>query len=107
MRAKFGRDPTAGSKKLPFKFISRYLYISTIDLFIVGKYIVRKRRWSIEEKAAVERQLNRFLQTMKVPGKRDCEEAVESEGALQNRCWESVKYYVHNCIQTKKRKLRM
>ena len=23
MRAKFGRDPTAGSKKLPFKFISR------------------------------------------------------------------------------------
>ena len=27
MRAKFGRDPTAGSKKLPFKFISRYRLI--------------------------------------------------------------------------------
>ena len=25
MRAKFGRDPTAGSKKLPFKFISRLI----------------------------------------------------------------------------------
>ena len=26
MRAKFGCDPTAGSKKLPFNFISRLLF---------------------------------------------------------------------------------
>ena len=72
-----------------------------------GLHIEMARRWSMEENEAVERQLNRFLQTMKVPGKRDCEEAVEKEDALQNRCWESVKYYVHNCIQTTTRKLRM
>ena len=28
MRAKFGRDPTAVSKKMPFKFISRYIIIN-------------------------------------------------------------------------------
>ncbi len=76
-------------------------------LLLGGLNVEMARRWSMEEKAAVEGQLNRFLQTMKVPGKRDCEEAVENEGALQNRCWESVKYYVHNCIQTTKRTLRM
>ena len=66
---------------------------------------MKKRRWSIEEKAAVERHLNRFLQTLKVPGKRDCEEAVENEDALQSRSWKNVKFYVYNCIQTKKRRL--
>ena len=27
MRAKFGRDPTAGSKKVPFNFISRWAHV--------------------------------------------------------------------------------
>ena len=27
MRAKFGRDPTAVSKKVPFNFISRFVYV--------------------------------------------------------------------------------
>ena len=76
-----------------------------MGLFVAGKTSVKKRRWSIEEKAAVERHLSRFLQTMRVPGKRDCEEAVENEDALQSRSWENVKFYVYNCIQTKKRRL--
>ena len=58
-------------------------------LLLGGLHVEMARRWSMEEKAAVERQLDIFLQ--KVPGKRDCEETVENEGALQNRCWESVK----------------
>ena len=32
MRAKFGRDPMAGSKKLTFKFISRYSHCSTFKI---------------------------------------------------------------------------
>ena len=31
MRAKFGSDPTAGSKNLSFKFISRFLYFININ----------------------------------------------------------------------------
>ena len=51
-------------------------------LLLGGLHVEMARQWSMEEKAAVERQLNRFLQTMKVSGKRDCEEALENEGAL-------------------------
>ena len=32
MRARFGSDPTAGSKILSFKFISRYVSRGVIDL---------------------------------------------------------------------------
>ena len=42
MRAKFGRDPTAGSKKLPFKFISRYLQSLrsiNLSLFYLGLFV--------------------------------------------------------------------
>ena len=36
-------------------------------LLLGGLHVEMARRWSMEEKAAVARQLNRFLQTMKVP----------------------------------------
>ena len=36
MRAKFGCDPTAVSKKVPFNFISRYVGISQI--FILSEF---------------------------------------------------------------------
>ena len=32
MRAKFGRDPTAGSKKLTFKFISRLIFVIALSI---------------------------------------------------------------------------
>ena len=35
-------------------------------LLLGGLHVEMARRWSMEEKAAVERQRNRFLQTMKV-----------------------------------------
>ena len=67
---------------------------------------MRKKPSSHEEKSAVEKHLNRFIKMMKVPGKKACVEAVELESTLQCRSWEAVKYYVYNCIQMKKKKLR-
>ena len=63
-----------------------------------------KKPWSHEEeKSAVEKHLNVFITMMKAPGKKACAETVELESALQCRSWEAVKYYVYNCIQTKKK----
>ena len=41
MRAKFGCDPTAGSKKLPFNFISRYFVVVIFLLLIFSNYFTK------------------------------------------------------------------
>lgn len=63
-----------------------------------------KRLWSEEEQAAVRRQLGDFCELVKVPGKRDCDACLAAEPALSTRTWKEVKYFVHNSIQSMKRK---
>lgn len=63
-----------------------------------------KRLWSEEEQAAVRRQLGDFCKLVKVPGKKDCDACLAAEPALNTRTWREVKYYVHNSIQSMKRR---
>ncbi|XP_037095926.1 M-phase phosphoprotein 8 isoform X1 [Syngnathus acus] len=63
-----------------------------------------KRLWSIEEQAAVRRQFGDFCKLVKVPGKKDCDACLAAEPALISRTWREVKYFVHNNIQSMKRR---
>ncbi|XP_029935963.1 M-phase phosphoprotein 8 isoform X2 [Myripristis murdjan] len=63
-----------------------------------------KRLWSEEEQAAVKRQLGDFCKLVKVPGKKECDACLSAEPALRSRTWREVKYYVHNTIQSMKRR---
>lgn len=63
-----------------------------------------KRLWNEEEQAAVKRRFGDFCKLVKVPGKKDCDACLAAEPALSNRTWREVKYYVHNSIQSMKRR---
>lgn len=63
-----------------------------------------KRLWSEEEQAAVRRQFGDFCKLVKVPGKRDCDACLAAEPALNSRTWREVKYFVHNSIQSMRKK---
>ncbi|KAM4731455.1 M-phase phosphoprotein 8 isoform 2-T2 [Anableps anableps] len=63
-----------------------------------------KRLWSEEEQAAVRRQFGDFCQLAKVPGKKECDRCLAAEPALSTRTWREVKYFVHNSIQSLKRR---
>ncbi|XP_034417095.1 M-phase phosphoprotein 8 isoform X2 [Cyclopterus lumpus] len=63
-----------------------------------------KRLWSKEEQAAVRRQLGDFCKLVKVPGKKDCDACLAAEPVLNTRTWREVKYFVHNTIQSLKRR---
>ena len=47
MRAKFGSDPTAGSKILSFKFISRLYYLRFLLLPCVTKIILTEKLFGV------------------------------------------------------------
>ncbi|XP_077435661.1 M-phase phosphoprotein 8 isoform X2 [Vanacampus margaritifer] len=63
-----------------------------------------KRLWSTEEQVAVRRQFGDLCKLVKVPGKKDCDACLAAEPALSSRTWREVKYYVHNNIQSMKRR---
>lgn len=63
-----------------------------------------KRLWSEEEQAAVRRQFGDFCKLVNVPGKKDCDACLAAEPALNTRTWRDVKYFVHNSIQSMKRR---
>ncbi|XP_063743201.1 M-phase phosphoprotein 8 isoform X1 [Eleginops maclovinus] len=63
-----------------------------------------KRLWSKVEQDAVRRQLGDFCRLVKVPGKKDCDACLAAEPALNSRTWRDVKYFVHNSIQSFKRR---
>ncbi|XP_061579074.1 M-phase phosphoprotein 8 isoform X2 [Cololabis saira] len=63
-----------------------------------------KRLWSEEEQQAVRRYFGDFCKLVKVPGKKDCDACLAAEPALNTRTWREVKYFVHNSIQSLKRR---
>lgn len=54
--------------------------------------------------AAVKRQLQGYINTLKCPGKGACLSAKKKEVALSSRDWRAIKYFVHNQIEKKKKK---
>ncbi|XP_028291800.1 M-phase phosphoprotein 8 isoform X1 [Gouania willdenowi] len=63
-----------------------------------------KRLWSEEEQAAVRRQFGDLCKLVKIPGKKDCDACLAAEPLLGTRTWREVKYFVHNSIQSLKRR---
>ncbi|KAK0144745.1 M-phase phosphoprotein 8 [Merluccius polli] len=63
-----------------------------------------KRLWSEAEQSAVRRQLGDICMLTKVPGKKECDACLAAEPALRSRTWREVKYFVHNTIQSKKKR---
>lgn len=53
------------------------------------------------EKKAVKSELGHFISKLKVPGKLECD---KKRKELSRRTWKDVKNFVHNSIQTVKRK---
>ncbi|XP_078030253.1 uncharacterized protein LOC117252851 [Epinephelus lanceolatus] len=58
-----------------------------------------RRRWSVEERTAVQRRMAQFIALRKVPAKNDCLLCIEKESpVLSTRTWKDVKYCVYNEI---------
>lgn len=64
-----------------------------------------KKGWKAEEKAAVERQLGKFFTLSRLPGKFECQEAIQKEPALRNRPWSQIKFFIKNCKVSQRNKL--
>ena len=59
--------------------------------------------WSKEEIDAIKRSLQGHINTMTCPGKGPCVEANETEPALKERDWYSVKYKAAYLLQRKRK----
>ncbi|XP_048017913.1 uncharacterized protein LOC125249626 [Megalobrama amblycephala] len=64
-----------------------------------------RRPWSSEEQDAVKRTLRKFFSLRKVPGKVACQSCLDANPVLKSRSWVDIKNFVHNTLQTMKRKL--
>ena len=71
----------------------------------VGKKAQKRKMWSVEEQAAVERQLGKYLHTSKLPDKHEIEESRKKEPVLLNRPWQQVKSYIKICKVSMQRRL--
>ncbi|CAL9689816.1 unnamed protein product [Knipowitschia caucasica] len=69
-----------------------------------SKCPAKRRPWSEQEQAAVKRFLSEFISKMKVPGKKECNACLAAEPDLCRRSWTDIKNYVHNTLQTLKRR---
>ena len=65
----------------------------------------QRRPWTAVEKKAVWKQLGNFITLMRVPGKNKCLECTDAEPALQSRHWRDIKNYIHNTIESRKKKM--
>ncbi|XP_062852634.1 uncharacterized protein LOC134316234 isoform X2 [Trichomycterus rosablanca] len=71
-----------------------------------GKRVAQKKRktWTESEIQAVEKHMNDYITSFRVPGKAACENCIGAETlALKNRDWQSVKFYIYNRIMAQKR----
>lgn len=74
-------------------------------LFRVSGTKAPRRPWRSEEQGAVKRTLGKFFALRKVPGKAECQSCLDANPVLRSRSWVDIKNFVHNTIQTMKRKL--
>ena len=67
----------------------------------------KRIRWTEQEKAAVRRQMNRYVTECRCPGMAECQAAIREEPALASRTWKDVKYSTYNMIIKHKRDMGM
>ena len=83
---------------------SNHLFILALFIDVQNKSI--KRPWTSQEKAAVQRNMSKFISLRRVPAKYDCQICIEKESpVLCSRTWKDVKYFVYNQIVKIKRKV--
>ena len=69
-----------------------------IIFYLISAKSTRKE-WTREEKQAVHDHLENNIRRGVVPGKKECEKCKNnSNGALDDREWRAIKYYVKNQI---------
>ncbi|XP_054272031.1 uncharacterized protein LOC128992470 [Macrosteles quadrilineatus] len=62
-----------------------------------------KRPWTTEEKDAVMTFFHLAIEKQVIPGKKECEQCIRQNSALERRSWRDIKYYIHNyCNKIKK-----
>lgn len=83
-----------------FVVISRHYFI----LEKLPKRRSRRVPWTDSEKKAVKAELGHFITKLMVPGKLDCDKCLKKRKELSRRTWKDIKNFVHNTIQTVKRK---
>jgi len=66
-------------------------------MFVVN--ILTVRRWSDDEKQAVQRRLGHLLQVRRPPRKHECDLAIQQEPALCQRDWRAVKNHMASLIR--------
>jgi hypothetical protein len=67
----------------------------------------KKLLWSNEEKSAVFFHLDLYIKCGKVPGKAACVEAIQnSNGILNSRSWEQIKFCVKNILSSTQRSIQ-
>ena len=70
-----------------------------------GRKTVKKKQWTKEESAAVQRNMSFFLKKLKVPKKHECTACIDAEPeALKDRDWRAVKFFIKNQISTMRKK---
>lgn len=69
-------------------------------ILITGKKIIVRKLWKKEEKEAVYRSFTKEIMSRKVPGKRECEKALQENPCLAGRSWQNIKFCVKNIIDS-------
>ena len=79
------------------------------DLYSIsysGRKAAKRKKWETKEIEAVERHMMRFIHSLRVPGKMECEKCLLAEPlALKDRDWMAIKFHIHNRIIALKRKI--
>ena len=80
--------------------------LTQLVAFLPGGSRNARVTWNADLKLKVLDQMKMFIDTSTVPGKKPCQEVVDAVPALREagRDWRSVKYLVHNAIQSKSNK---
>ena len=71
------------------------------------KSAVKRKMWTEQEKAAVDRRLGQYFVSEKLPGKHEIEEARHNEPVLLNRDWVQIKSFIKNCKSSKRKLPKM
>ena len=71
----------------------------------VGAVKGLKMPWRPEEKDAVFKHLGKHITLQRVPGKTECMACLKKEPTLHRRSWKDVKNFIHNSIQSMKKKM--
>ncbi|XP_062322513.1 high mobility group nucleosome-binding domain-containing protein 3-like isoform X2 [Osmerus eperlanus] len=102
------KEPDKESKLIPKSAVppkKRPRTSSTVANEEPGAVKGQKMPWRPEERDAVFQHLGKYITLQRVPGKTECMACLNKEPTLHRRSWKDVKNYLHNSIQSMKKKM--